>query len=194
MFPSFFVSDRAGSSHAVLEPHTCCQEHVPCFNILSNANEEIWTFSAVSTWGVSPDEAGGPPPIMPPRPIMPGMFIVAETPTRRREGAPRSVHCPDLGGEKTLWVGKKDGAQKQDSSPLALSLKRSETPSSWHNRAPTSRCLAAPASACLSQIWVPPLERCGRLVPRLPCPADEESRHASISFLVTFVSQISTRR
>jgi hypothetical protein len=120
-FPSFFVSDRAGSSHAVLEPHTCCQEHVPCFNILSNANEEIWTFSAVSTWGVSPDEAGGPPPIMPPRPIMPGMFIVAETPTRR-QGVRREVCIAQIWAVKKLCGWEKKTVPKSKIRPHLLFL------------------------------------------------------------------------
>ena len=56
--------------------------HVPCLSIFSSARDEIWTFSAVSTCGVSPEDAWGAPPIIPPRPIIPGMFIVPASPAR----------------------------------------------------------------------------------------------------------------
>jgi hypothetical protein len=36
----------------------------------------------VSTCGVSPEDAWGAPPIIPPRPIIPGMFIVPASPAR----------------------------------------------------------------------------------------------------------------
>lgn len=65
--------------------------NAPCFSIFRSARDEIWTFSAVSTCGVSPAGPWGCPPIMPPRPIIPGMFIFADSCASRPRRAAQSA-------------------------------------------------------------------------------------------------------
>ena len=158
--------------------------HVPCLSIFSNARDEIWTFSAVSTCGVSPEDAWERPPSYPRDPSCRDVHRALHLHVavhREVELCAQNQICDERCeiDRNSVWYRFRPfAARLQNFSKSAVSCARKVNASApvvlprgpvravlrervWHR----SRCRDALASARSSRTWVPPRVRCGRNTP-----------------------------